>query len=351
MSLGARAQTRLLRSWWKPRRDALAWALLPLEAGYRTALALRTAVWHASGRPAPRLSRPVVVVGNLVAGGAGKTPTVIALVEALRAAGHRPGVVTRGHGRAQADTTAEVLPSWAEGLGDAARRFGDEPVLLRRRTSAPVVVGRDRPAAVRALLAAHPGVSVVIADDGLQHLRLERRIAIVVIDERGAGNRACLPAGPLRAPLPAHPRDGWCVLHNAPSPALPWAGGRVQRSLRWRWPLAAWQAGDTTARVAIAAGDATAGWTAAAGIAAPERFFTMLEAAGLRIARRLPLPDHAALAPPPWSTGEAVVVTEKDAVKLDPAAPQNARVQVAPLDFVLPSELVAAVRAAIGPPA
>ncbi|KGI78140.1 tetraacyldisaccharide 4'-kinase [Oleiagrimonas soli] len=136
---------------------------------------------------------PVIVIGNLSVGGTGKTPLTIALVEALRAQGWHPGVVSRGYGGQRR------VP---ELLGDAPdpAEVGDEPCLIRGRTGAPVAVGRDRPAAARLLVEA--GVDVILADDGLQHYRLRRDIEICVIDGiRRFGNGWLLPAGPLREPI------------------------------------------------------------------------------------------------------------------------------------------------------
>lgn len=286
---------------------------------------------------------PVIVVGNLVVGGAGKTPTVMALVQALQAAGRRPGVLSRGYGR-HSKSLLEVRPDC-----DAAA-VGDEPLLIHRRTGVPVWVGADRVAAARALCAAHAGVDVLVSDDGLQHHALARVAELVVFDDRGVGNGLLLPAGPLRQPLPAQPRVNAFVLYSGTCASTPLPGALATRALGLAWPLAAWWRGDGHAAVAISE---LRGHTvlAAAGLAAPEKFFAMLEAAGLRL-DRLPLPDHAKFDPLPWPVGLAqhVVVTEKDAVKLQPGAPGTERVWVVPLDFTLPAELVRALIALLPPP-
>src|SRR5690606_24927387 len=119
---------------------------------------------------------PVVIVGNLVAGGSGKTPLVIALVERLQAEGRKPGVATRGYGREQADKPLWVTPDTDPALA------GDEPLLIARRTGARVRADRDRVAAAQALVAA--GCDIVVCDDGLQHYRLARDIEIEVLDPR-----------------------------------------------------------------------------------------------------------------------------------------------------------------------
>jgi tetraacyldisaccharide 4'-kinase len=135
----------------------------------------------------------VVVVGNLTVGGTGKTPLTLWLAQALRAAGLRVGIVARGYGSRTGRAPRRVAPDsrWQE--------VGDEPLILARRSACPTVVGTDRLAAARVLAA--DDVDVILADDGLQHLRLARACEIVVIDgARGIGNGRLLPAGPLREP-------------------------------------------------------------------------------------------------------------------------------------------------------
>lgn len=276
---------------------------------------------------------PVVVVGNWVVGGAGKTPTVIALVQVLAARGWKVGVVSRGYGR-EHDTDVEMV-----GAASTAAQAGDEPLLIQRRTGVPVYVARDRRAALHALCAAFPAVDVVVADDGLQHATLDRVAEVWVFDDRGVGNGRLLPAGPLRAALPhavpAHAR----VLYTGQrvSTALP--GPVAMPGLAHAVPLSAWWSGDTTAAVPLDSLPRE-GLHAVAGIAAPEKFFAMLEAKGLRFVR-LPEADHADYTTLPWPSGAPdVLVTEKDAVKLLPARIGTTRVWVVPLDFQLPSSLV-----------
>ena len=317
--------------WWRPHPTPLAQALRPLSWLYRGLAALHRALGVAPSSPVP-----VIVVGNLVVGGAGKTPTVIALVQALQALGRRPGVLSRGYGR-QGSAVVEVR----QGLG--ATTVGDEPLLIQRRTGVPVWVGADRVAAARALCAAHPGVDVLVSDDGLQHPRLARVAELVVFDDRGAGNGLVLPAGPLRQALPAGLWPGAVALYTGTRASTPLPGAMATRSLRRAWPLAAWWLGETQAARPI---HEMRGPTvlAAAGLAAPEKFFAMLESAGLTL-QRLPLPDHDDFDRLPWPAGLAqdVLVTEKDAVKLQPGRPGTERVWVVPLDFALPAELVRAL--------
>lgn len=315
------------RLWWRTPPGVAAWALWPLSVLYA---GLRAA--HLRRQTALTLPVPVVVVGNCVVGGAGKTPTVIALVQALQARGHRPGIVSRGHGRQGQGPRAVVV-------SDSPADVGDEPLLLQRRCGVPVWVGRDRVEAARGLCAAQPQVDVLVADDGLQHKRLARNAELVVFDERGAGNGLLLPAGPLREPLPAAPAAHCRVLYTAGRRSTPLAGALATRRISRAWPLAAWHAGDATQARPLTTllGQPL---LAAAGLAAPQKFFDMLDAAGLSCTP-MPLPDHHPYNSLPWPPHTAdVLVTEKDAVKLEPRRMGRTRVWVVPLDFELPAALV-----------
>lgn len=335
MALAARLEALLQRHWWRPTVSWPMQLLRPLSWLY-------AALAAAARQPAQTLPVPVVVVGNLIVGGAGKTPTVLALVQALHAAGWRPGVVSRGHGR-QGSGVREVQAD------ASAAEVGDEPLLLRRRSGVPVWVGRRRVDAARALLATHPEVDLLVSDDGLQHGALPRVLEIVVFDERGAGNGLRLPAGPLREALPRHLSARQRVLYNAQQPSTALPGCLAERGLTGALHLADWHAGRSAAAVALATlrGRPV---LAVAGIAAPERFFAMLEAEGLAL-QRLPLPDHHDYTTLPWPAGtEDVVTTEKDAVKLAPARVGATRVWVVGLDFTLPSEFTQDVLRRLGPP-
>lgn len=326
--MGAAAR-RLQEAWLS--RGALACLLWPLSGLYRLlwALAQRAA-------PAAALDVPVIVVGNLIAGGAGKTPTVLALLGLLQRQGWTPGVVSRGYGR-ERDELLDVATA------PDARRCGDEPLLLHLRGRVPVLVGRDRLAAARLLRQRHPAVDVIVSDDGLQHRRLPRDVQLIVFDERGVGNGWLLPAGPLREPFAALPPARSIVIYNAAAPSTPWPGWTVRRGLGGVLPLADWWAGVRTLRpLAELAGRRV---LAAAGIARPQRFFAMLRAAGVELDER-PLPDHHDYAELPWSPATPeVVLTEKDAVKLRPERIGTTRVWVAALDFALDPAAEAALLA------
>jgi tetraacyldisaccharide 4'-kinase len=279
---------------------------------------------------------PVVVVGNLVVGGAGKTPTTLAVVELLRNRGFMPGVISRGYAR-QDHRVILLNPD------TTVHEAGDEPLLIYRRSGVPVAVGRDRVAAARALLTAHPHTNVIVSDDGLQHVRLGRDVQIIVFDERGTGNGWLLPAGPLREPLRGRaPGARSLVLYNAPAQTTAWRGALVQRNLQGVVPLAQWWQGQTALPgqlQSLARHDIIA----VAGVARPQRFFHMLRAAGLRITP-LSLPDHDPYATLPWPLdAPCVIVTEKDAIKLAPDREGTAQVWVAALDFSFPPDFAQAL--------
>jgi tetraacyldisaccharide 4'-kinase len=327
-SLKAQAEALLVRHWAMSQPSWLARALQPLSWLYSAIFRWQ----RQSASQAQALPVPVLVVGNFTVGGGGKTPTVIALVQALQAAGHKPGVISRGHGR---DGNA-AQPVTAQ---STAQEVGDEPLLIQRRTGVPVWVGRDRPASARQLCQQHPEVNVLVSDDGLQHHALRRDAAVAVFDERGAGNGLLLPAGPLREALPSNLGPKVRVLYTAGQVCTRLPGGLAQRRLQQAWPLAAWLLGDASQAVPLPTLRGRP-LLAAAGLAAPEKFFSMLEAEGLDI-QRLPLPDHFAYRTLPWpGTTPDVITTEKDAVKIA-AKPSGelagARIWVVPLDLQLPA--------------
>ncbi|CAN5321443.1 hypothetical protein BH11PSE9_BH11PSE9_20010 [soil metagenome] len=231
---GQDASARLQQAW--RGRGPLACALLPLAALYGAVTALRRTLYRIGWLRSTRLPVPVIVVGNLLAGGAGKTPTVMALVAMLRRHGYTPGIVSRGYGRS-GDAFVDVTPQ------TPATQAGDEPLLLRLRTGAPVVVGRDRAGAGRKLLRLHPKVDIIVSDDGLQHLALARDAQVLVFDERGAGNGWLLPAGPMREAMPAEVPPRSVVLYNAASQTTRLKGTLAQRSLAGAVGLRDWWRG------------------------------------------------------------------------------------------------------------
>lgn len=293
---------RLLQAAWM-RRGPLAWALRPVAGLYAVLWALRAGLRHLGWLQTQILPVPVLVVGNVVVGGGGKTPVVIELVRHLQARGVRVGVITRGWGR----QGAEVRLVRA---GDDPAEVGDEPVLIAQRCAAPLAVGRDRVAAARALLAAQPNLQILISDDGLQNLALPRSLEVGVFDARGVGNGWLLPAGPLREPWPRH-LDATLITH----PERGIAGHLISRRLMdWavdasgkRHPLL------LAASRARAQGRQVVAW---AGVAQPQAFFAMLRACGLLLDACVAWPDHAVFEPTDVAGDELIFCTEKDAVKL-----------------------------------
>ena len=293
---------------------------------------LRKLLFQVGVLRAQRLPVPVVVVGNLIVGGAGKTPTVMAVVALLQRHGFRPGIVSRGYGR-HANDVQEVKAT------TPVSESGDEPLLLHLRCQVPVWVGRDRVAAAQRLLQTNRDVNIIVSDDGLQHRRLYRDAQVLLFDERGVGNGWLLPAGPLREPVPKSVPARSLVVYNAEQPSLRWSGEIAQRSLAGAVLLEAWWEGQPATHEALQSLQHKPIW-AAAGMAQPERFFSMLRSAGLTQLRTLPLPDHFDFSTLPWPADALdVIVTEKDAVKLKASRVGSRvgkiRVWVAPLNFAL----------------
>ncbi len=294
----------------------LAWLLWPASLGFRCVVFLRRLLYRLRLLRSTRADIPVVVIGNLVVGGSGKTPLTLWVAEQLARAGWTPAIVSRGYG-GQSDAPRAVT------LTAEAAEVGDEPILLARRSGCPVWVGRDRVRVIEALRVKHPTVNVVVLDDGLQHYRLRRDVEIAVVDAREFGNGFMLPAGPLREP-PARLRSvGAVIAHGADkrrlaaiAPRVPLFGMRLEgdtlhrmSDARERQPLAAF------------AGKAL---HAVAAIGDPNRFFLALARAGARVQPH-PFPDHHPLTAQELSFGDAlpVVMTEKDAVKLRRVAQPN----------------------------
>jgi tetraacyldisaccharide 4'-kinase len=298
-----------------------------------------------------------VVVGNISVGGTGKTPLVISIVELLRAHGWRPGVVARGYGRVpprEQDPlgVVRVLPDVA-----TPEHFGDEPVLIARRSRVPVYISPDRVAATRALLAADPEVNVIVADDGLQHYALARDVEIGVVDgERRFGNGLPLPAGPLREPVARLAEVDAVVVNGASDVTLPAVPRFTMRYGGEGFVSLANGAERSPAQLAMALRGVRV--AAIAGIGHPQRFFDHLESFGIRAAPHA-FPDHHLYHARDLRLpgAEAILMTEKDAVKC--AGIADSRMWFMRVDAVLPPEfddfllsrLATARRSADGPQA
>ena len=287
-----------------PALSALRALLLPLSwlAGR---IAERRRARIRALRPPPR---PVVVVGNLVTGGAGKTPLAIAIATGLAARGLRCGILASGYRAARSE--ARLVDARSDPALD-----GDEPVLLAAATGLPVAAGRRRADALELLRASHPELEVIVSDDGLQHESLARTLEIAVFDARGAGNGRLLPAGPLREPL-AHCSDMDAIALNGPAQA-PLAHPRSfrfeVRPTRFVHVAGREPPCEPGAFARVLRGRAL---LAIAGIGEPERFFRTLRGLGLD-PQCVALGDHARIDAQWLGSLQApvIVMTAKDAVK------------------------------------
>lgn len=326
----ARLEDRLWREW--QRQGPAQLMLRPLSWLYRAGLAFRSS--HAVWTPPV----PTIVIGNVAVGGAGKTPLAMAVVETLQRAGYRPGVVSRGYGSAAGESGDAIavsdssLPAGMSG----ARWWGDEPWLMRKRLSVPIVIGKKRVQAVKALITGFSEVDVVVCDDGLQHRALGRDIEIAVIDgERGIGNAHLLPAGPLREPATRLNTVDAIVVnggHYVPQAAAP-----VFRMALEHEQFVNAKDGRTLAPDAFARLHAGRRIAAVAGIGNPERFQAHL--ARLHIDAALhAFADHHVFSRDHIERVDAdiIVMTEKDAVKCSDFA--HERMWFMRVDAVLPRE-------------
>ncbi len=273
------------------------WWTRPLAMLYGAVASMRAGCYRNGWLHQTRLPAPVIVVGNLTAGGTGKTPLVLAIVALLRAHGWQPGVVSRGYGGRQRE------PCLLDATPDPAQ-FGDEPALLRG-SGVAVAVGRDRAAGGKLLLDA--GCDVLVSDDGLQHYALARDIEICVIDGvRRFGNQRLLPAGPLREPLARLRTVDMRVCHGGTAQAGEYAmrlhGDEAVSLLdQRRQPLASF-AGQRVHAVAA--------------IGNPQRFFASLRALDITVIEHA-FPDHHRFLPTDLAFADAlpVLMTDKDAIK------------------------------------
>ena len=309
----------LQQAWLK--RGWLAVLLLPLSGLYGALAWVHRHLYQLGILKTQRVAVPVVVVGNIVAGGGGKTPTVIALVQHLKAKGWHVGVVSRGYGRSDNDCR-EVLPH------SAVEEVGDEPLLLANTCQVPVFVATKRFDAASQMLAKYPATNIIISDDGLQHHALHHDVAITVLDDRGMGNGWLLPAGPLREKIRKTRlrEQNNMVLHTGNHPvkiATTAPQFTAKRSLAQKARR------HDGGRVNLAdlnemASIANKPLLALAGIANPESFFAMLRDLGLQLSKTIALPDHYAFDSILGNkyADYSLICTDKDAVKLWQTAPQ-----------------------------
>jgi tetraacyldisaccharide 4'-kinase len=319
---------RAPRGWGRPRPSLVARALSPLGALYGAATARRMA------RPGTHVDAPVLCVGNFVVGGAGKTPTAMALARLLRAGGERPAFLSRGYGGAARAASLRV----ARGA-DTAHSVGDEPLLLARL--APCYVGPDRVASAR--LAIEDGATVLIMDDGLQNPALAKTLTAAVVDgEAPFGNGLCLPAGPLRAPVDAQlPFVDALVMIGGDATAAARLAERAPHKPLFAASLKA----DALAASRLIGRPVLA----FAGIANPEKFFATLAGIGAQVAETAVFPDHwpfrareiERLAAKAARRGLTLVCTEKDHVRLPPDLAEAAQALPVSLSFDSPVDVAA----------
>lgn len=294
-----------MRHWY--RRTALAWLLWPPSVAFGALVRGRRLLYRLRILKSRSVGIPVIIVGNITAGGSGKTPLVLWIAAFLKARGWSPGIVSRGYGSKLAAPRAVTIASHPA-------EVGDEPLLLARRSGCPVWVGVDRVRVAEALRAQHPDVNVLVLDDGLQHYRVRRNVEVAVVDARGFGNGFLLPAGPLREPVSRLRSVDAIIAHDTKLVngfAMRLEGSTLYRmtDARDRRPASAF-AGQKVHAVA--------------GIGDPKRFFLHLAGLGLKVVPH-PFPDHHAFTPGELAFGDTlpVVMTEKDAVKLRHAPQPN----------------------------
>jgi tetraacyldisaccharide 4'-kinase len=276
---------------------------------------------------------PVVIVGNLLAGGTGKTPIVIALARSLQARGWKTGLIARGAGASLAAKDAQAFLEPPD-----FRIAGDEATLMARHAGCPIAIGRQRANALRSLLVAAPGTEIIISDDGLQHRGLPRDLELIVFDQRGLGNGYLLPAGPLReSPLHGLQSDAVLLRDRAPDPI----GHPIRFAVETRFT--GWWSFNAPERLLSDA--ALLEWTreqrttVVTSIARPERFFDRLREIGLQFTA-IALADHAPI-DLAWLRelpADCILMTEKDAVKCDESA--DPRIRVLRIEAVIPPSLI-----------
>ena len=314
-------------------KSVLSYVLFPISWVFRAIIWLRCSAYRYGWLKQTVFPVPVIIVGNITVGGTGKTPCVIALVNALRERGWQPGIVSRGYGGALNGAVHEVSET------DLPSETGDEALLLKRRCQCPVVVGKKRVAAVRYLLETST-CDVIISDDGLQHYALSRQVEIVMIDgKRGVGNACCLPAGPLREPVSRIRQSDFVVVTGNTAeidlPIMPSKSSVYSMALQMK---AVYALCDETAKMSLSQLQHQT-VHAIAGLGHPRRFFDMLHQLGLQVIEHA-YPDHHVFEPADFAgfNQALIVMTEKDAVKCQEMALPNA--WVVSIDGILAVDLI-----------
>lgn len=288
----------LVKTWHE--RNGLSFMLRPFSWLYCFIVVFRRTAYRFRILRSAKLPVPVIVVGNITVGGAGKTPLVVYLAELLKSSGYKPGIVSRGYKGKARSWPQQVRPD-----GDPVI-VGDEAILISRRTQCPMAVGPSRADAAKALLQYH-GCDIIISDDGLQHYALQRNVEIAVIDGvRRFGNGFCLPAGPLREPVKRLQIVDFKITNGT--------AAEDELAMRYQFDdLISLQ--DNNVKQAL---KGFKGKTvhAVAGIGHPQRFFDLLREQGLTVIEHS-FPDHYYYYPSDIEFDDEypVLMTEKDAVK------------------------------------
>ncbi|MCR2747772.1 tetraacyldisaccharide 4'-kinase [Limnobacter parvus] len=346
----AKLETRLLEIWYGGSKSTTleSFALNILESVYK---GLRAFGRHdsKSAHSKTHTNPPVLVIGNLIAGGAGKTPLVMAVCQFMQLHGKKVGIVSRGYGRRSSHA---VLIDPREPL-PVADEVGDEPLFLCAQTHCPVAVGADRNAALSLLFESYPDLDLVVSDDGLQHHRMRRQLEWVVFDSRGQGNGRMLPAGPLREPLSRLNSVDAVIASNCSVGYLSQCLN-MPRDTKWHEVTVRLigfkhlQTGEFLPSKQAAKQWANLGITAFSGMANPNKLFSAVEALGIKITQKMPLPDHFDYpADFCMQFDQSILITSgKDAVKLNSS---NSKVWVAEIHVELPPALTLALEDSIGP--
>jgi len=299
------SQEFLHRLWYE--EHPLAKFLVPFSWVYCAAIQLRHAAFISGMLPCKNVDIPVIIVGNISVGGTGKTPLIIWLSDYLIRHGYRPGIISRGYGGKPVKRPQQVRPDSNPLL------VGDEPVLLARRTGCPVAVSAKRYTAARELLE-HTDCNILLLDDGLQHLSLDRDMEIAAIDgDRRFGNGYCLPAGPLREPV-----------SRLSSVDIIVSTGKARKNehlmLYEYGDLYSLYDGNTRKPGSLGAQEAHV----VTGIGNPSRMYSYLRSCNIRLIRH-EYPDHYRFTPGDvfFDDDLPVVMTEKDAVKCEAFATKN----------------------------
>ena len=303
---------RLDHYWYS--QNPVAWTLLPLSWLFCAVSMLRRFIYRNGLAASYALPVPLIIIGNISVGGTGKTPLLIGLCDYLARQGLKPGVISRGYG-------ATVNGERTVAENDNAQTCGDEPLLIKQRTACPVVIGKDRVAAARKLLAEFD-CDVILSDDGMQHYRLQRDVEIAVVDSgRKFGNGFCLPAGPLREPRSRLRKVDMVVQHGG-------SDDNYHFTLRFE-PAVNLLTGEKRKLESFESTRVHA----VAGIGHPARFFNQLRRQGLDVLEH-PYPDHHLYTPGDIDFADdlPILMTEKDAVKckhlIAAVVPDNSRANV-----------------------